>query len=73
MPIVGFSASWLFAQQIYLMFELNGKPYKHIDSVWYLCLQLFTRALVGPEEADQVVEQWWQTYGNGEGGDPQDE
>jgi hypothetical protein len=66
MPIVGFSASWLFAQQVYLLFELNRVPYKHIDTVWYLCLQKFVRVLIGPQEADALVEQWWEHYGDGE-------
>lgn len=66
MPIVGFSASWLFAQQIYLMFELNDIPYKHIDTVWFLCLQRFIRVLVGPNEADALIELWWQLYGDDE-------
>jgi hypothetical protein len=64
MPIVGFSASWLFAQQVYLLFELNRVPYKHIDTVWFLCLHRFVHVLVGPEDADALIDQWWKEYGD---------
>lgn len=64
--LVGFSASWLFAQQVYLMFELNNIPYDHIDTVWYLCLAKFTAIIAGPEAAEGLLDQWEEHYGGAE-------
>jgi hypothetical protein len=63
--IVGFSASWLFAQQVYLMFELNHLSYEHIDTVWYYCLAMFTTIILGPDAADRLLQQWEDKYGSG--------
>jgi hypothetical protein len=56
MLLVGFSASWLFAQQIYLIHELNDIPYDEIDSRWANCLAGFVKILLGTEVADGLRE-----------------
>jgi hypothetical protein len=64
--IVGFSASWLFAQQIYLIHELNHAPCEKIDTVWYVCLAQFVKVTLGEEDAERLLEQWEDHYSGGE-------
>jgi hypothetical protein len=63
MFMVGFSASWLFAQQIYLMFEINHMPYKDIDTVWYLCMATFGKVHLSEEEVEELLASWAEHYG----------
>lgn len=62
---VGFSASWLFAQQIYLIHELNHAPYREIDRRWYDCMALFVKIFLGAEAADRLREGFARHYGGG--------
>jgi hypothetical protein len=64
--MVGFSASWLFAQQIYLIHELNDAPHEKSDTVWYVCLAQFLKVTLGEEAANELLEQWESHYGGGE-------
>jgi hypothetical protein len=64
--MVGFSASWLFAQQVYLIHELNHVSYEKIDTVWYVCLAQFVKVTMGTEAADRLLEQWEDHYGGEE-------
>jgi Family of unknown function (DUF5677) len=61
--LVGFSASWLFAQQVYLIHELNHVPYDEIDTVWFACMAQFTKIFLGAEAAEKLAGQWAEHYG----------
>lgn len=61
--MVGFSASWLFAQQVYLMFEINHMPYKDIDTVWYHCMATFGKVHLSEEEVEGLLASWAEHYG----------
>jgi len=60
--LVGFSASWLFAQQVYLIHELNHAPYDAIDAVWLACMTQFTRVFLGAVAAGELADQWDEHY-----------
>jgi hypothetical protein len=64
MLMVGFSASWLFAQQVYLLFELNHMDFKDIDTMWYACMGQFLTVVLGPEAAEGLAQQWFDLYGD---------
>jgi hypothetical protein len=66
MVIVGFSASWLFAQQVFLLHELEDLDFEAIDTVWYGCMGQFVRLLQGPDAAERLAEQWAERYGEDE-------
>jgi hypothetical protein len=63
MYMVGFSAAWLFAQQIYLMFEINHMPYKHIDTVWAVCFATFAKVNLSEDEVEKFLEGYFEHYG----------
>jgi hypothetical protein len=61
--LVAFSASWLFAQQLFLLHEIEGLDYRNLDGVWYRCLYGFVRVMVGPEAGERLLDQFRQHYG----------
>jgi hypothetical protein len=61
--VVAFSASWLFAQQIYLLFDIEGRGYKPIDIAWFHCMALFVEINSGPEEAERLLVSLEETHG----------
>lgn len=61
--LVGFSASWLFAQQVYLIHELNHLPYDEIDTFWFACMAQFTKVFLGADAAEKLADQWAKHYG----------
>jgi hypothetical protein len=63
--MVGFSASWLFAQQIYLIHELNHVSYEEIDRKWSDCMAGFVGVFLGAEAADDLREDFANHYGAG--------
>lgn len=64
MFMVGFAASWLFAQQNYLMFELNHMDYEHIDTVWYVCMATFAKVNLSEDAVEDLLKNWEETYDN---------
>ena len=63
MIIVGFSASWLFAQQVYLLHELENLDFKEVDIVWYACMGQFVELLQGEEAAERLAEELIEHHG----------
>jgi len=61
--VVAFSASWLFAQQIYLLFDIEGQGYKPIDIAWFRCMAMFVTIYQGPEEAGRLLASLEETHG----------
>jgi hypothetical protein len=61
--IVAFSASWLFAQQVYLLFDIDQMDYKAIDIAWFHCLAVFVTIYSGPEEAERLLASLEETHG----------
>jgi len=68
--LIGFTASWLFAQQIYLRFELDEKHHKvdaalynEFNSAWLAFLDSFASVVLAPESAKRLLGQWNEYYG----------
>lgn len=73
MVIVGFTASWLFAQQVYLLQELHRRDLKEIETLWMYCMAGFVKVMMGPEAEEQVIAEWDQLYGQGDEPDAPEE
>jgi hypothetical protein len=60
MLIVSWNAAWLFTQQIYLLLDLNNMDGRHLETVWWICMIKFARALEQPDWearlADELIE-----------------
>ena len=61
--VVAFSASWLFAQQIYLLFDIEKQGYKPIDVAWFHCLAVFVLIYSGEEGAERLLASLEENYG----------
>jgi hypothetical protein len=61
--VVAFSASWLFAQQVYLLFDIEGRGYKPIDTAWFHCMAIFVTIYSGQEEAERLLASLEKTHG----------
>ncbi len=61
--MVGFASSWLFAQQLFLVHEIDGVNAIHLDAVWTECLAEFTQLFLGRSEAQELTQAWKAHYG----------
>jgi hypothetical protein len=61
--VVAFSASWLYSQQVYLLFDIEHMDYKGIDTAWFHCLAIFVTIYSGQEDADRLLASLEETHG----------
>ena len=62
--LVAFNASWLFAQQVYLLFDINQEGYERIDKAWFSCMAMFAIVFTGEDSAERLLDKLEETYGS---------
>ncbi len=61
--MVAFASSWLFAQQVYLLHELDSRDYEQIDAVWLACLMKIGQYFLSEAAMEKLVQSWTERYG----------
>jgi hypothetical protein len=60
--LVGFSAAWLFTQELHLLADFTHESHDEIDRAWRACVELFAERLANRETPGQFVEEWKTRY-----------
>jgi hypothetical protein len=63
MIMVGFSSSWLFAQQVFLLHEVHQLDQLRLDALWHDNLANFVAIFMGPDAAAGMLEEWAKFHG----------
>ncbi len=58
MVSVAHVTSWLFAQQLFLLHEMNGMNQLDLDVLWHNCLLKFVEIFMGKDAADRLIEEF---------------
>ena len=63
MLMVGFASTWVFAQQVFLLHELNAENQQELDVTWHKSLAQFVEIFQGRKEADRLIAEFLDFHG----------
>jgi hypothetical protein len=66
MPTVAYRAAWLYAQQVYMLQEFEGRDLRPVETIWMYCHAGLIKAFEGRAAEEQIEEEWHALWGEGE-------
>ena len=66
MLTVAFRAAWLYAQQVYLLQEIEKRDLRPVEAIWMYCLAGFVKVWEGRDGEENVEAAWDELWGKGQ-------